>query len=126
MKEKVISVLVLFTSTGTLICCALPAAIAAIAGGAAVTSLVSTVPFLVTISQYKELIFLMAGILITFSGILTFSPKGRVACSVTGGRGCEVAGKFQRVMFWLSVAIYALGAFMAYGYIHIVDLFQAS
>lgn len=32
VKEKVISVLALFTSTGTLICCALPAALVAVAG----------------------------------------------------------------------------------------------
>ena len=36
MKPQFVNFLSVFTSTGTLLCCALPAALAAIAGGAAV------------------------------------------------------------------------------------------
>lgn len=36
------------------------------------------------------------------------------ACAVTGGRGCEVVGYFNRLMFWMAVAIYGTGFFFAY------------
>lgn len=42
-KQKASSFLALFTSTGTLLCCTLPAAIAGIAGGSAVVSLISQI-----------------------------------------------------------------------------------
>lgn len=115
MKQKLVSFLSLFTSTGTLLCCALPVTIAAIAGGSAVGTLVSTFPWLVPLSRHKEWIFLAAGLLILFSGILTLRPRGKVACSITGGKGCEFAGRLTKTMFWSSVAIYLIGAFFAYG-----------
>lgn len=112
--QKLSSYLAVFTSTGTLLCCALPSTLAAVAGGAAVTSLVSTVPWLVPLSQNKEWIFLGAGLMIVLSGLLAYRPTGKVACSITGGEGCAVAGRFTKIMFWLSAGIYAVGVFFAY------------
>lgn len=122
-KQKLSSYLALFTSTGTLLCCALPSALAAVAGGAAVASFVSTFPWLVPLSQNKEWIFLGAGLMILLSGILIYRPRGRVACSITGGEGCEVAGRFMKVMFWLSVGIFATGAFFAYALLPLMLFF---
>ena len=124
VKEKVISFLVLFTSTGTLLCCALPASLAAIAGGSAVVGLMSTFPWLAPLSQYKGWIFLVAGVLIGFNALLSFRPKGAVACAITGGKGCEVAGRFSRVMLWTSIVVYAVGAFMSYAIVPILRLLE--
>lgn len=119
------SYLALFTSTGTLLCCALPSALAALAGGSAVASLVSTLPWLVPLSQHKEWIFFVAGVMIVLSGILVYRPKGKMACSITGGEGCAVAGRFTTVMFWLSVSIYAIGTFFAYALLPLQRLLGA-
>jgi hypothetical protein len=119
-KQKASSFFALFTSTGTLLCCALPAAVAAFAGGAAVTSMVSTFPWMVPLSANKGWIFLGAGIMLVISGILVYRPKGKVACSITGGEGCEVAGRFTKIMFWASVIIYSTGAFFAYAIVPIM------
>lgn len=116
-QQKVSSFLALFTSTGTLICCALPAAVAAIAGGAAVTSMISAFPWLVPLSANKEWFFLAAALMLVFSAVLIFRPKGTIACSITGGEGCQVAGKFTKLMFWASVVIFLTGGFFAYGLI---------
>lgn len=125
MKQRVISFLSLFTSTGTLLCCALPAAIAGVAGGAAVGAFVTTFPWLIPLSRYKEWIFLVAGLLIVFSGILTLRPQGRTTCAITGGRGCEVAGRLTKVMFWSSAVIYVIGAFFAYGIVPLLRWLEA-
>ncbi|MCH2449427.1 MAG: hypothetical protein MK198_04705 [Gracilimonas sp.] len=119
-KQKASSFFALFTSTGTLICCALPAAVAAFAGGAAVTSMISTFPWMVTLSGYKEWIFFGSGIMLLISGILVYRPKGKMACSITGGEGCEVAGRFTKVMLWSSIIIYITGAFFAYALVPIM------
>lgn len=115
MRQRVINFLSLFTSTGTLLCCALPAAIAAVAGGAAVGAFIAIFPWLIPLSRHKTWLFLIAGLFILVNGALTLRPQGKVACTITGGKGCEVAGRFTKVMFWTSVAIYAIGVFFAYG-----------
>lgn len=123
-KQKLASYLALFTSTGTLLCCALPSAIAVVAGGAAVTSFISTFPWLVPLSQQKEWIFLASGLMIVLSGVLIYRPKGRLACTITGGQGCEVAGRFTKVMFWMSGGIFAVGVFFAYALVPLLRLLE--
>lgn len=124
VKEKVFSFLALFTSTGTLLCCALPASLAAIAGGSSVVGLMSTFPWLAPLSQHKGWIFLVAGVLIGFNALLSFRPKGTVACTITGGKGCEVAGSFSKIMLWTSIVIYTVGVFMSYAIVPILRLLE--
>jgi len=113
LRKDLMSVLALFTSTGTLICCALPAAIAAVAGGAAVASLVSAFPFLITLSRFKLYIFLTAGALLLVAGYMIYRRGDNKECPYPEG-GCEVASRFSRVTFWVSVVIFSVGLFFAY------------
>lgn len=124
MRAKALSFLTLFTSTGTLLCCALPAAIATLAGGAAVGVLVTSFPWLIPISEHKGWIFLVAGTLILISASLTLRPKGAVACAITAGSGCEVAGGFTKGMLWLSVAIYLVGVFFSYTIVPLLNFLE--
>ena len=124
MKERVINFLALFGSTGTLLCCALPAALTAVAGGAAISAYVSAFPWVIPLSRHKGWIFLIAGALIAFNGVLTFRPRGQLACAITGGKGCEVAGTFSKSMFWIAAAIYAVGAFMTYGIVPLLEFLE--
>jgi hypothetical protein len=64
----------LFTSSGTLVCCALPALLVALGAGAALSSLVSAVPALVVLSEYKEAVFIFAGVMHVLS-ILNFVTR---------------------------------------------------
>ena len=122
MREKIVSFFSLFGSTTTLLCCALPATLSIIAGGAAVGSLISVFPWLIPISKHHNWVFLIAGILLLINGIFVIKPKGKVACSITGGKGCEVAGSFSKWMFWISVILYSIGAFFAYAYVPLMEL----
>jgi len=124
IKERILSFLSLFGSSATLLCCALPAAVSIIAGGAAVGSLVSVFPWLIPISKYHNWIFLVAGILLLINGIFVFNPKGKLACSITGGKGCEVAGSFAKWMFGISIVLYSVGAFFAYAYVPVVKFLE--
>jgi len=124
IKQKTVSFLALFSSTGTLFCCALPSAIAAMAGGTAVASFVSTFPWLIPLSANKGWLFLASGLMIVFSGILVFRPKGKVACSITGGEGCAVAGRLTKMMVWISVGIFSVGAFFAYAIVPLLRILE--
>jgi hypothetical protein len=121
MKEKLINLLALFGSTGTLLCCALPAALAAVAGGAAISAYISAFPWVIPLSRHKGWIFLVAGALIALNGALTLRPQGKLACAITGGKGCEVAGAFSKSMFWIAAAVYVVGAFMTYGIVPLLE-----
>ncbi len=114
-KNNIMDVLALFSSSGTLICCALPMVVAALAGGAALSSMVSLFPFLVTLSQYKNAIFIFSGSMIALNGYLSFKPLKEIACDVESGEvGCEVAGKYNRKMFYISLGIFSVGVLTAY------------
>jgi hypothetical protein len=117
VKERIMGFLGLFGSSATLLCCALPAALSIIAGGAAVGSLLSLFPWLIPLSQYHNWIFSVAAILLLVNGIFIFRPKGKVACAITGGRGCEVVGQFSKTIFWISIALYTIGLFFTYLYV---------
>lgn len=53
--------LVLFASTGTLLCCALPIILVSLGMGAVVASMASNLPFLIKLSMYKEWMFAGSG-----------------------------------------------------------------
>ena len=123
MKDKALSVLTLFTSSGTLVCCVLPAVVATIAGGAAVSSMLSTFPFLIPLSMNKGWIFIIAAILIAINGYMVFKPNQKVACDVDED-GCDVTGRFNKRMFYISASVLAVGAFFAYALVPILVYFD--
>lgn len=125
MKDKALSVLTLFTSSGTLLCCVLPAVVATIAGGAAVSSMLSAFPFLIPLSMNKGWIFGVSAILIAINGYMVFKPNQEVACDVEAGEdGCEVTGRFNKRMFYISASVLVMGAFFAYALVPILVYFD--
>lgn len=116
MKERLFSFFSLFTSLGTLICCALPALMVSLGFGVVVATTISSFPWLVSLSRNKFWLFLAAGILIALNFYLVYfyhSDRG-VACEVGGKDGCEVAGRFSKITLWVSAFIYCAGVFTAY------------
>jgi len=112
---KWLAFLSLFTSTGTLICCALPALLVALGAGAALSTLISVAPGLVWVSEYKEVVFGMAGVMLTISGWLQW--RGRFApCPVDPAQrdACLRTRKTSQRVYWVSVVIYAVGGWFAF------------
>jgi hypothetical protein len=69
------SVLSLFASSSTLVCCALPALLVALGAGAALSSLVSVFPQLVWLSEHKVELFVFAGLAMAVSGALQWRHR---------------------------------------------------
>jgi mercuric ion transport protein len=107
----------LFTSLGTLLCCALPSLLVLFGLGASVASMLTFVPWLVTLSRHKQWTFALSGLLITlgFLNVYLIAPrfKTKGACE-PGDDACGVASKASKIMLWMSAAIYVVGFFVAY------------
>src|SRR5687767_10845848 len=70
-----LSLLTLLASSGTLVCCVLPAAMVSLGAGAALAGLVTAAPQLIWLSQHKGLVFGVAGALLAFSGALLWRAR---------------------------------------------------
>ena len=118
MKRSVLlSYFSLFTSVGTLLCCALPSLLVLFGLGASVASMLSFMPWLVTLSQHKQWTFLISGVLIALSFVNTYyiAPRFRAEqCSPDDPTACEDASRVSKLLLWGSAVIYAVGFFVAY------------
>lgn len=113
-RTSAVNWLTLFASSGTLICCALPIVLVTLGMGAAVASLTSSFPLLITLSRYKIWVFAISGILLAVSFWLTYR-NGRVCPTDPAlARLCEQAGRWNRRILWASIVIWSLGFFAAF------------
>lgn len=110
--------LALFASTTTLVCCALPALFVLAGFGAATASVLSAAPWLVTLSQYKSWAFLFAATILGINGYYVYRLAPRLAAQGTActseETACATASRFGRGLLWVSVAVFAIGFFVAY------------
>ncbi|CAM8413801.1 hypothetical protein MCESTEH50_00728 [Candidatus Methylopumilus universalis] len=115
VKTKHLSLLSLFTSGGTLICCALPALLVGLGAGAVMASLVSSVPQIVWFSEHKLSVFIFAGIMLSISGFLQW--KARSLPCPSDNALAEICNK-TRVnslrVYYFSVSVFFIGGFMAF------------
>lgn len=109
----------LFTSVGTLLCCALPSLLVLIGLGATVASTLSAAPWLVTLSRNKEWMFLGSGLMIGANFVYVYSVGPRLrarqlSCDPSAPEACDVATRFSRVTLWISAVVWAVGFFVAF------------
>lgn len=106
--------LVLFTSSATLICCALPILLVTLGLGAVSASLFSALPFLVSVAQYKIFIFIGSGLLLVAGGWSVFRSNRHCPIDPTLAEQCNRAHRFNRRVLVLSSLIWLLGFTAAY------------
>jgi mercuric ion transport protein len=116
-RSAVLNYFSLFTSLSTLLCCALPSLLVLFGLGASVASMLSFMPWLVTLSRHKRWTFGVSGVLIALSFVNMYyvAPRLRPAeCSPDDPSACEDTSRVSKVLLWVAAAIYAVGAFVAY------------
>ena len=99
---------------GTLVCCALPITLVALGMGATMASLVSNVPFLVTLSQHKILAFTISGFLLALSGWLLYRSGRECPTDPTLAALCIKTQVWNRRIYRLSVTLWGVGFFAAF------------
>ena len=119
-KDTVLPTLSLFTSVGTLFCCALPALLVTIGAGATLAGLVSAVPWIVAFSKYKLWTFIISGLMILLAGFMSWKMRN-APCPVDAeqARACARLRGLSQWMYWLSVLVWCTGFFFAFIAVHI-------
>lgn len=115
MLRKLVPYLSLFTSLGTLVCCALPALFVSLGLGATFVSLLGVFPQLIWISEHKTGVFLTAGFLLAAAVVVRVNAQAK-ACPADPAlaASCERVRGGSGVVLYLSVACYLVGAFFAF------------
>ena len=115
VKTKHISLLTLFSSGGTLICCALPALLVSLGAGAVMASLVSSVPQIVWFSEHKLGVFIFAGVMLAISGLLQWQamslscPSDKALAEI-----CNKTRVNSLRIYVFSVCVFLIAGFMAF------------
>ena len=114
-KQTVFPVLSLFTSIGTLLCCALPALLVTLGMGAALAGFISVAPWITVISEYKIFIFVGAGILLILSSyFLWVNRNAPCPADAKQAKACAQLRKFSLYTIIISIVIYIVGFFFAF------------
>lgn len=113
--KKVISFFSLFTSMGTLLCCALPAFLVSLGLGAVMAGLSSNVPGLIWVSERKVSVFIFAGIMLATNGFILWRNRNE-PCPIDPALrdACITGRKISRNIYFGSLIIFLIGFFFSY------------
>jgi hypothetical protein len=114
-SNKLANYLTLFTSSGTIVCCAIPALLVSIGAGAALSSLITVFPQLVILSVYKIPIFIGAFMMLIISGILQYRSRN-LPCPADKKQAyaCMQTRKVSMIIYFTSVGIFIIGLLFAF------------
>jgi hypothetical protein len=114
-SNKLANYLTLFTSSGTIVCCALPALLVSVGAGAALSSLITVFPQLVILSIYKIPIFIGAFIMLIIAGVLQYRSRG-LPCPADKKQAyaCMQTRKVSMIIYFTSVGIFIIGLLFAF------------
>lgn len=105
----------LITSSGTLLCCVLPAAMVALGAGAALAGLVGNFPQLIWLSAHKGLTFGSAAIMLGVAGIALWYGR-RLPCPVDAqlARRCARLRRLSTGLYVGAVVAFLAGVVFAF------------
>lgn len=105
----------LLTSSGTLICCVLPATMVALGAGAALAGLVSAVPQLVWLSEHKTAVFGIAAAMLVLAGCAIWRARS-TPCPIDprAAHACKRLRRWNTVLFALALSAFLIGGTFAF------------
>lgn len=113
--NKVLSFFSLFGSLSTLLCCALPVTLVTLGMGASFASLTSSFPQIIWLTERKEALFIIAGVLLIISFFLMKRAEN-IACPIDPDQAaaCESGKNISKPLYWTTVIIYLIGLSFSY------------
>lgn len=103
----------LFTSLGTLLCCAIPSALVLLGFGAVLASFLGNFPQLIWLSENKGLVFGLSFLMLGLSFIAQKYAQAQF-CPIDKNEECESTKKWSKPVFLLSLVINGIGVFYAF------------
>ena len=115
MNNYSVNFIFLLASSSTLICCALPAVFVSLGAGASFVSLITTFPFLITLSKFKIYISLFALTMILIAGYSTYRLK-RLPCPADPelGKICLQTRQKSRYVYYFSFCLFLCASVFTY------------
>lgn len=112
-ESKLMAYASLFTSFGTLICCAIPSTLVLLGFGASLAGFLGEYPQFIWLSDNKELVFGLSFFMLSVSyGGQKLGARN--TCPVEKRESCESAKSWSKPLFYVSLAINVIGAFYAF------------
>ncbi|HXH74674.1 MAG TPA: hypothetical protein VNJ08_06890 [Bacteriovoracaceae bacterium] len=111
--HKFISWFGLFSSFGTLLCCAIPSSLVLLGFGATLASFLGNFPQLIWLSENKEIVFGLSFLMLGLAFLGQRYAQTQV-CPIDKKEDCETAKGWSKPIFWISFGINVVGAFYAF------------
>ena len=110
-----VAFLALLASSGTLVCCVLPAVMVSLGAGAALAGLVTAAPQLVWLSAHKAAVFAVAFAMLALSGGLLWHAR-RLPCPAEPAlaRACARLRRLSHATWFIALGLTLLGAVFAF------------
>ena len=119
-KQTLLPSLSLFTSLGTLLCCALPALLVTLGLGASLAGLVGSAPWITSFTEYKGLTFAISGVLIILAAFMQWQNRNAPCpADPEKAQACQRLRKMTWVILGISTVIYLIGFFFAFIAVHL-------
>jgi len=114
-QQTIMPTLSLFTSIGTLLCCALPALLVTLGMGAALAGFVGAVPWITVVSEQKVYVFAGAGVMLALSTLMQWRARN-APCPVDPlkAKACMRLRKASWTILIFSIIVYLVGFFFAF------------
>lgn len=114
-KNLLVSYLSLFTSFGTILCCALPSLLVLLGMGSSFASLIGVFPQIVWFSENKLIVFTLSGVLIFGSLILLYVNRN-APCPIDPdqARACKISRRVSLYTSLIALSFWTTGFIFAY------------
>lgn len=103
----------LFTSFGTLLCCALPSTLVLLGFGASLAGFLGEFPELIWLSENKEWVFGISFLMLGVSYLGQRYAASQV-CPIDKKEDCESTKDWSKPLFYITLTINLVGAFYAF------------
>ena len=105
----------LLASSGTLVCCVLPALMVALGAGATLAGLVSSVPQLIWLSEHKALVFGIAAAMLAIAGVAIARARSLPCPSDPQlARSCSRLRRTSVAIYIVALLAFCVGATFAF------------
>ena len=114
--NRAVAFAALFTSIGTLFCCALPALFVMLGAGATFAALTNAVPGLLWFGEHKAIVFLCGGVFLGLGWLGYRRANRTVICEieVDGESACDTTHRWVRPLLIVASITYVIGVGFAY------------
>lgn len=113
-RESLLNVLALFTTTGTLVCCAIPIALVTLGLGSVVVGMTNAAPWLISLTEHKSWVFGGSAFLLLIAGWTLYRSGRTCPTDPELARKCATMDRWNRRVYWTSVVLWIVGFVAAY------------